>query len=107
MNLDELYSKVKEKAQDLTFSKAQVDALILLDIQGEDPRKWLVTFKDQRASIDEFQGETPDVVVSATGKTILSIAQRTLKPTMAFLTGRLKIKGDKSLLTQLSQIWPD
>jgi putative sterol carrier protein len=106
MNLDELYLKVSRKAEGLTFSKAS-DACILLDIQGDDPRKWLVTFKDRKASISKYASETPDVVVNATAKTILAIAARSLSPTMAFFTGRLKIKGDKSLLSRLSQLWPD
>jgi putative sterol carrier protein len=107
MTLDELYSKVTEKAGTITFPPGQPDALILLDIHGDDPRRWLVSFRDSRAAVSEYAGETPDVTASASGDTIVSIAERRLKPFRAFLTGKLKIKGDRDLLRRLSEIWPD
>jgi predicted lipid carrier protein YhbT len=110
MNLDELFSKVTKKAEGLTLESFVPNASILVNILGDAPRRWLVVFKDSKASISDCKDEPADGVdatVTAQDKTIISIAERTLNPTMAFFTGRLKVKGDAALVRQLSQIWPD
>ncbi|MDR2340670.1 MAG: SCP2 sterol-binding domain-containing protein [Deltaproteobacteria bacterium] len=107
MNLDELYAKVLAKSETLRLPHDTAATTILLDVLGEDPRRWLVSFSGEKARISEYAGEAPSVTVSASDKTVLAIADRSLNPTKAFLTGRLKIKGDRSLLKNLSKIWPD
>jgi putative sterol carrier protein len=107
MTLDELYAKVLEKSQSQRFANVPRDCQILLDIHGDDPRRWLVAFQGDKASLAEFQGGEPDVTVTCSDKTVLAIADRSLHPTMAYLRGRLKVKGDKALLKLLSEVWPE
>ena len=59
------------------------------------------TFRMSRGRID-----SPSVTFIATDKDWVALSNGTLNGTWAFLTGRLKIRGDKGLAKKLGQIFP-
>jgi putative sterol carrier protein len=107
MTLDELYAKMVAKAAKTTASGAP-DASIRLNLTGGEPRSWLVRFREGRVSVGLSEdGDAPDLTVTATGDTLIKVATRRTNPVAAFMTGRIKISGDSSLVGQLKNIWPD
>ena len=106
MTLDELYAKIAEKAAKTTSAGAP-DASILLDLTGADPRRWLVRFNGGKISISDSDPGPPDLTVTAAAETIIKVATRKTSPMAAFITGKIKVKGDSALAGQLKNIWPD
>ncbi|MDR1546916.1 MAG: SCP2 sterol-binding domain-containing protein [Deltaproteobacteria bacterium] len=106
MTLDELYEKMIAKAARISAPPG-LRTDIVLDVTGEPPRRWLVRFDAGAVSVGPPQDGEPDVTVTAGAETLLRVAQRELNPVMAFLTGKIKVKGDSGLLEQLKHVWPD
>ncbi|MDR3203768.1 MAG: SCP2 sterol-binding domain-containing protein [Deltaproteobacteria bacterium] len=105
-NLDQLFEKMVEKATHITLD-SELQTTILLDIDGDEPRRWFVRFEGRQVSVTAINGIEPQVTVFTDKDTILKVAQRQVNPTMAFLTGKIKVKGDPAVLGQLKIIWPD
>ena len=81
---------------------AGLNASYLFDIDGAG--KWLVRVDDGRPSVNEGDGEA-DTTISANEETFVRIVNRELNPTTAFMTGKLRVKGDMSNAMKLQQLF--
>lgn len=107
MTLDELFLKMVEKSNKVAIVGAP-KASILLNVTGNDPRRWLVKFDAGKALISVAADfDTADLTVTASAETIVKVATRETSPLSAFMTGRIKLSGDQALVAQLKNIWPE
>jgi len=74
----------------------------LFDIDGAGT--WLVDVKDGKLSVTEGGGDA-DVTISATEETFEKVAAGELNPTSAYMTGKLKIKGDMGAAMKLQKLF--
>jgi putative sterol carrier protein len=74
----------------------------LFDIDGAG--KWLVDVRDGKVSVSEG-GESADVVLSASEETFEKIATGEQNPTSAYMTGKLKVKGDMGAAMKLQKLF--
>jgi len=96
----------EEMKQRLTKEKAQkINASYLFDIGGDDggkwsvdltkPENWITTGDNANAQCTITVGKAEDWVALASGK---------MNPTMAFMQGKIKVKGDMSLALKLQSL---
>ena len=81
---------------------AGLNASYLFDIDGAG--KWIVRVQNGRANVSEGDG-TADTTISATEETFLRIVNRELNATSAFMTGKLRVKGDMGNAMKLQQLF--
>ena len=81
---------------------AGLNATYLFDIDGAG--KWLVRVDEGRPSVSEGDSEA-DTTISANEETFVRIVNRELNPTTAFMTGKLRVKGDMSNAMKLQQLF--
>ena len=74
----------------------------LFDIEGAG--KWLVDVRDGKVNVTEG-GENADVVLSASEETFEKIANGEQNPTSAYMTGKLKVKGDMGAAMKLQKLF--
>ena len=74
----------------------------LFDIEGAG--KWLVDVRDGKVNVTEG-GENADVVLSASQETFEKIASGEQNPTSAYMTGKLKVKGDMGAAMKLQKLF--
>ena len=74
----------------------------LFDIEGEG--KWLVTVADGAIAVAEGDGAA-DATIETTGETFEKIVSGEQNPTTAYMTGKLKIKGDMGAAMKLQKIF--
>ena len=74
----------------------------LFDIEGEG--KWLVTVADGAIAVTEGDGAA-DATIETTGETFEKIISGEQNPTTAYMTGKLKIKGDMGAAMKLQKIF--
>ena len=74
----------------------------LFDI--EDEGQWLVTVADGQLSVAEGGGEA-DATITASGETFDKIVAGEQNPTTAYMTGKLKIKGDLGAAMKLQKLF--
>ncbi|XP_022536649.1 hydroxysteroid dehydrogenase-like protein 2 [Astyanax mexicanus] len=75
------------------------------DLSGEHPGVWYLDLKNGSGSMGS--GEPPskaDVLMNLDSDTFIKMFKGSLKPTMAFMSGKLKIKGDMALAIKLEKL---
>lgn len=74
----------------------------LFDIDGAG--KWKVDVHDGTVAVTEG-GEGADVVISTSQETFEKIASGEQNPTSAYMTGKLKVKGDMGAAMKLQKLF--
>ena len=70
----------------------------------EDEGQWLVTVADGKLTVAEGGGEA-DATITASGETFDKIVAGEQNPTTAYMTGKLKIKGDLGAAMKLQKLF--
>ena len=70
----------------------------------DDAGKWFATLTDEGATVGEGEAEDANITITVSEDNWLAIVGGTLAPQMAFLTGKIKIKGDMSLAMKLQNL---
>ena len=74
----------------------------LFDIEGAG--QWKVDVRDGSVSVSEGSGDA-DVTISASEDTFDQIASGALNPTTAYMSGKIKIKGDMGAAMRLQKLF--
>jgi len=74
----------------------------LFDIDGSG--QWLVTIQDGAVTVREGEGDA-DCTISASEENFQKIIAGEQNPTAAYMTGRLKIKGDMGAAMKLQKLF--
>jgi putative sterol carrier protein len=74
----------------------------LFDIEGEG--QWLIDVRDGAVTVTPGGGEA-DATITTSGETFEKIVAGEQNPTTAYMTGKLKIKGDMGAAMKLQKIF--
>jgi len=74
----------------------------LFDIEGAG--KWTVRVEDGNVSVTEG-GEDADAVITTSDETFEKIISGDQNPTSAYMTGKLKVKGDMGAAMKLQKLF--
>jgi putative sterol carrier protein len=74
----------------------------VFDIEGAG--KWLVTVEDGTVSVREGEGDA-DCTISTSEENFERIVSGEQNPTTAYMTGKLKIKGDMGAAMKLQKLF--
>jgi putative sterol carrier protein len=75
----------------------------LFEIEGEG--QWFVSVDDGKLSVAEGGSGDPDATISTTSETFEKIVAGEQNPTTAYMTGKLKIKGDMGAAMKLQKLF--
>ena len=81
-----------------------LEALIFVELTGLDPAVWTGRVSGGRLEVTEGCPENPDLTVTATSETALALFEKRLNPLMAFMTGKVKVKGDVAKVALLKSL---
>jgi putative sterol carrier protein len=74
----------------------------LFDIEGAG--QWIVAVNDGTVTVTEGPGEA-DTTISASEETMMAVVRGEQNPTTAYMTGKLKIKGDMGAAMKLQKLF--
>ena len=74
----------------------------LFDIEGAG--QWIVAVNDGAVSVSEGGGEA-DTTISTSEETMMAVVRGEQNPTTAYMTGKLKIKGDMGAAMKLQKLF--
>jgi len=83
---------------------AGINATYQFNIEGDGGGDWYVELVDGAPTVAEGAAENPNITLSASTQDWLDIVNGKLSGQSAFLTGRLKLKGDVALAMKLQSI---
>ena len=82
-----------------------VGASYLFILSGESQGNWILDLKTGSGSVGEVPGDTQtDVTFTMDSKHMVEMFQGKMAPTVAFMTGKMKIAGDFEKATKLEKL---
>jgi putative sterol carrier protein len=81
---------------------AGVNTTYLFDIEGAG--QWTVAVSDDGVEVHEGAGDA-DCTITSSEETFLKIASGDQNPTSAYMTGKLKVKGDMGAAMKLQKLF--
>ena len=91
-----------------TFQKtaaAGVDAVVQFDVTGEGGGQYYAAIKDGALDVVEGAHGTPNLTITVSAQDYIAISDGKLNEQLAFMTGRLRAKGDTLLAMKLPAIF--
>ena len=82
-----------------------VNAQIQFDLSGDAGGQWVVTVTDGQVTTAQGTTPNPNVTASLSAADFVSMVNGEMKPMNAFMTGKLKIKGDMALVMKLQGLF--
>ena len=85
---------------------AGVDATYQFDLTGDGGGTWQVKVTETGCDVAEGSPAEPSITITMASSDYVDMIAGKLNPQMAFMGGKLKIKGDMSLALKMQQIFP-
>ena len=98
--VQEFFANLESKTD--TEKTAGMSNSYVFDIEGVG--EWKVDVDDGKVTVTEGGGDA-DVVISTSQETFEKIVAGDVNPTSAYMTGKLKIKGDMGAAMKLQKIF--
>lgn len=76
------------------------------NITGDEAGVWAFQIINGEGKLIPGGVEKPDITFTTSGKDWLAIAEGRLDPMKAFMSGKLKVKGDMMLAMKVPQLFP-
>ncbi len=102
-DLKEALESLKEKVAQPPAMQG-VSAVYQFDLEGEGGGSYYVTFTDGAGVISEGKAENPDITITMAASDFMSLMAGNLNPMSAYMSGKLKVKGDMSLAMKLQSL---
>lgn len=103
MTSNDLFLALNELAGQARLNP-DLEALAFIDLTGDDPAQWQVRISGGGLTLEPGQPEEPDLTISATSDTAIKLYEKKMKPMAAFMTGKIKVKGDMSKIALLKDL---
>jgi putative sterol carrier protein len=81
------------------------DTVIQYNITGEGGGKFNVVIKEQMCRLTGGEATNPKLIITASRKDWIEIAEGRLKGQNAFMQGKMKIEGDMTVLLNMDRIF--
>ncbi len=82
-----------------------MNAVIQFDITGDGGGKWYASIVNGALEVLEGQHAAPQLTLSAKAQDYIDISTGKLNDQLAFMTGRIKAKGDLALAMKMAGIF--
>src|SRR2546430_17653884 len=97
---------LKEMANYLQSEKAgPTRGNVQFDLSGDKGGKWWIKIADGKAEAGQGEVESPNLTLIADAGDYVKIATGQMDPTAAFMSGKLKIKGDMGLAMKFASLF--
>jgi len=83
---------------------AGMNGVFQFDLSGENGGVWHVALADGDGHVAEGPAENPGVTISMAAEDFVALTEGKLDGTMAFMSGKLKVKGDMGLAMKLQTL---
>lgn len=84
---------------------AGMNAKYQFDITGEGGGQWYAKVADGKADVGQGTIESPNITLTAAAADWLNLVNGKINGQTAFLTGKLKVKGDMTLALKLQSLF--
>ena len=102
-NVKEIFEKIPERFS--ADAAAGLDAVLQFEITGEGGGKWNVAIKDGACQVREGTHDAPTVTLVMGTETWAAMVSKELNGIQAFMSGKLKLRGDMLLAQKIPDLF--
>ncbi len=84
---------------------AGVDATIQFHLTGDQGGDWYAVIRDKKLAVEQGTIPDPRLSLSANTQDILNVFNGKLNPMMAYMQGKVQVKGDMNLAMRLADMF--
>ena len=102
-SVQEIFASISEN---FNPDKAEgVDAIFQFVLTGDNGGNYWIKVANKQAEVHEGEHQSPTMVITASASDYLGVANGDLNPMMAFMQGKIKVKGEMGLALKLQAIF--
>jgi len=100
----EIFDQMKKQFEEDPSKTEGVKAVYQFIVDGENGGKWYADSTGDLPTIEEGEHPNPNVTIMVGDEDFVAIKSGKMSGQMAFMTGKLKIKGDMGLAMKLQKL---
>jgi len=100
----EVFTEINSRLEADPSKVANMNAAYAFDLSGDDGGEYHIVLKDGKGEAGPGAPENPNITITMASGDFVDLAMGKLDGTMAFMSGKLKIKGDMGLAMKLQSI---
>jgi putative sterol carrier protein len=104
---NEIFTEINSRLAANPSKIAGMNAAYAFDLSGDDGGAYHISLKDGTGEAGRGAPENPNITISMKDTDFVDLATGKLDGTAAFMSGKLKIKGDMGLAMKLQGILRD
>ncbi len=104
MSCKEIFDKIGQRLSDNPDVAEKIRASYQFELTGDDEGSWAVDLTEGAGKVVEGSVENANVTITMASSDFVDLVEGRLNGQMAFMQGKLKLKGDMSLALKLQQI---
>lgn len=104
MTTKEVFNEMQKRMNANPAKLAGIKAVFQFDIEGPDPGIYSVAIDDGKGLVSEGPSSSPDITIAMPSNDFMDLAEGRLDGVMAFMGGKLKVKGDMMLAMRLQNL---
>jgi putative sterol carrier protein len=84
---------------------AGLNAVYQFDITGDGGGRWYAAIENGELTVAEGEHASPNITLTIATQDYINMSTGKLNPQLAFMTGKIKLKGDMALAMKMAQIF--
>ena len=101
LSVDEIWQQVERITTEHPEAIAGLNGTFAFDIKGDEPKQYSIALANGEATITKTIDESADCIFSLNEKNFKKLIEGSLNAPTAFMTGKLKVKGNIGLALKL------
>ena len=102
--IDEVFTEMESRLEADSSKIQGMNAVYQFDLAGDGGGEKWVKLADGNAEFGSGQAENPNITIAMAASDFLDLVDGKLDGTMAFMSGKLKVKGDMGLAMKLQNV---
>ncbi len=104
MTPDDIFTEINNRLQADPAKAGSNNAAYQFDLTGDNGGQYHIVFAGGSGEAGAGAVENPNITITMAANDMVDMVSGKLDPTMAFMSGKIKIKGDMGLAMKLQSI---